>query len=56
MDHHSYIKPARRLTVQDRNIENNDHGNMYQRLKIDRLAEVLLKLKLRALLSDPPLF
>lgn len=54
MDHRSYIKPARRLTVQDRNIENNDHSNMYQRLKIEHRREVLAKLKLRALLRDPP--
>lgn len=54
MDHRSYIKLARRLTVQDRNIENNDHSNMYQRLKIEHCREVLAKLKLRALLCDPP--
>lgn len=35
MDHHSYIKPAGRLTVQDRNIDSNDQSNMYERLKID---------------------
>lgn len=54
MDHHSYIKPARCLTVQDRNIENNDHSNMYQRLKIEWRREVLAKSKLRALLCDLP--
>lgn len=54
MDHRSYIKPARRLTVQDRNIENNDHRNMYQRLKIEHGGEVLATVKLRALLCDPP--
>lgn len=54
MDHHSYIKPARRLTVQDRNIENNDQSNMYQRLKIEHCREVLAKFKLRAFFFDPP--
>lgn len=54
MDHHSYIKPARRLTVQDRNIENNDQSNMYHRLKIECCREVLAKLKLGSLLCDPP--
>lgn len=48
MDHRSYIKPARRLTVQDRNIENNDRSNMYHRLKIERGREVQAKLKHRA--------
>lgn len=51
MDHRSYIKPARHLTVLDRNIENNDHSNM---LKIEYCKEVLAKLKLRRLLRDPP--
>lgn len=54
MDHRSYIKPASRLTVQDRNIENNDHSNMYHRLKIEHRREVLAKLKQRVLLCDPP--
>lgn len=53
MDHRSYIKPARRLTVQDSNIENNDHSNMYQGLKIE-WRRVLAKLNVRALLYDLP--
>lgn len=53
MDHRSCIKPERHLTVQDRNIENNDHNNMYQRLKIECCKEVMAKLNLRARLCDP---
>lgn len=43
MDRRPYIKPAGRLTVRDRNIENNDHSNMYQRLKIEWCGEVQAK-------------
>lgn len=49
MDHRSYIKPARCLTAQDRNIENNDHSSVYRGLKIEWRREVLAKSKLRAL-------
>lgn len=55
MDRRPYIKPAGRLTVRDRHIENNDRSNMYQRLKIERCGEVLAKLRLRALGCDPAL-
>lgn len=51
MDCRSYIKPTRRLTARDRNIENNDHSNMYQRLAIEERWQ---KLGLRDLGCDPP--